>query len=166
MKYFLLLALLISSLALAAEEKMLAQGVAHYTVNFVSKTVTGSSPEVKGKVVCQESCEFLLAIPIKSFDSGDSNRDLNMLTIMNASEHPVVTARGSVSRESWQKGEFTTEALISLNGVAATYPVKVSQQGERAHLDLILERHQLQRPSLFTVKIEKIIPMDFEFKWR
>src|SRR5581483_10648022 len=51
-----------------------------YQVSHPMHHVEGASHAAKGKGVCgTEECNFLVAVPVKSFDSGDSNRDLHML---------------------------------------------------------------------------------------
>src|SRR6201998_4238399 len=57
----------------------------------------GVSHEARGKGVCHAGkCDFLIAVPVKSFDSGDSNRDLHMLQVTRGGEFPMVTVRTSL----------------------------------------------------------------------
>ena len=47
-----------------------------------------------GKGVCHAGeCDFLIAVAVKSFDSGDSNRDLHMQQVTKAGQFPLVTVR-------------------------------------------------------------------------
>ena len=49
--------------------------------------------------VATDSVHFLIAVPVKSFDSGDSNRDLHMVQVTKGAEFPMVTVRtGCLSR--------------------------------------------------------------------
>lgn len=164
MKYFLLFFL---SLALHAEpvSHTLKSGSATYEVNYLTKTVHAESKAVKGKVVCEAECEFLLAIPLKSFDSGDSNRDLNMQGTVEAGKFPVVTAKGKFKKELWGQIEFTVDAIVNFHGVDATYPVKISENGKKASFNVNLENHKIERPSLFAVKIDELVPVEFKLEW-
>lgn len=164
MKYLIIL--FISGLVFAQPEtRTLKSGTAQYKVSYLTKTVLAESKEVKGKMVCNADCEFLFAIPLKSFDSGDSNRDLNMLSIVEAGTFPVVTAKGSFKKEQWEKKEFSINALVSFHGVEVNYPVTVSAYGKKASLRLNLEKHKIERPSLFAVKIDNEVPVEFKFGW-
>lgn len=164
MKFLLLFFL--PTIAFAAPlSRTLKSGTAHYKVSYLTKTVEADSQEVKGKMVCETECEFLLAIPVKSFDSGDSNRDLNMMNTVEAGTFPVVTAKGKFKKELWGPKDFIIDAIVNFHGVEASYPVKVSDQGKKASFKVDLDRHKIERPSLFTVKIDKDVPLDFKLEW-
>jgi hypothetical protein len=48
----------------------------------------------KGKGVCHAGqCDFLIATPVKSVDSGDSNRDLHMIKATRGAQFPMVVVR-------------------------------------------------------------------------
>jgi hypothetical protein len=48
----------------------------------------------RGKGVCHAGqCNFLIAAPVKSFDSGDSYRDLHMLQVARGGQFLMVTVR-------------------------------------------------------------------------
>lgn len=145
--------------------RALKSGSAHYKVNYLTKSVEADSKEVKGKMVCESECEFLLAIPVKSFDSGDSNRDLNMMNTVEAGTYPVVTAKGKFKKDLWAQKQFTVDATVNFHGVDAVYPVKVLDHGKRAAFILDLDKHKIERPSLFTVKIDKEVSLDFKLEW-
>lgn len=164
MKYIILF--FISSLVFAQPEThLIKNGSAKYKVSYLTKTVHAESKEVKGKMICVNYCEFLLAIALKTFDSGDSNRDLNMQSILDAGTFPVVSAKGKFKKELWGKSEFTIDALVSFHGVEIKYPVTVSEHGRRALLTLDLDKHKIERPSLFAVKIDNEVPVEFKLDW-
>src|SRR3984893_1715671 len=61
----------------------------------------GVSHEARGKGVCHEGqCDFLIAVPVKSFDSGDSNRDLHMVQATRGAQFPLVTVRTRLPEEA------------------------------------------------------------------
>ena len=89
---FLLLAL--PALAAADSQWVLDQSTLTYHVSHPLHQVEGVSHAAKGKGVCHAGqCDFLIAVPVKSFDSGDSNRDLHMLQVTRGAQFPIVTVR-------------------------------------------------------------------------
>ena len=59
----------------------------------------GVSHSARGKGICHAGeCDFLIAVPVKSFDSGDSNRDLHMLQVTRGAEFPMVTRAHAPTR--------------------------------------------------------------------
>lgn len=164
MKYLILF--LLPVLAHAQQvTRSLKSGSAKYVVSYLTKTVNAESKDVKGKMICGSECEFLLAIPVKTFESGDSNRDLNMQSTVDAGTFPVVTAKGKFNKELLDKKDFSINAIVNFHGVDVSYPVSVTDFGKKALLKLNLEKHKIERPSLFTVKIDNEVPVEFNFEW-
>ncbi len=53
--------------------------------------VDGVSRAAKGKGICHAGqCDFLIAAPVKSFHTGDSNRDLHMIEVTRGAQFPMV----------------------------------------------------------------------------
>lgn len=145
---------------------VLSLGQATYHVKYTFKKVEATSKEVKGKINCsQEECEFLLAVPIKSFESSDSNRDLNMQETTQADKYPIATAKGKFPREVLTQANATIQAIVEFHGVSQSYPVKLTDKAQKAKLVLNLDNHKIIRPSLFGIKIQNEIPVDFDLKW-
>src|SRR6201988_4725918 len=73
------------------------QSTVAYHVSHPLHQTEGVSHEARGKGVCHAGeCDFLIAVPVKSFDSGDSNRDLHMLQVTRGGEFPMVIVRTSL----------------------------------------------------------------------
>src|SRR3984885_13604143 len=93
----LMVALLLAPLspfAAADSQWILQQSTLTYHVSHPLHETEGVSHAAKGKGVCHAGqCDFLIAVPVKSFDSGDSNRDLHMLQVTRGAEFPLVTVR-------------------------------------------------------------------------
>ena len=67
----------------------------------------GVSHAARGKGVCHAGqCDFLIAVPVKSFDSGDSNRDLHMLQVTRGAEFPMVTVRTRLPETAGSRPRF------------------------------------------------------------
>src|SRR5271167_4187674 len=68
-----------------------------YHVTHPLHHVDGVSHAARGKGTCRDGvCEFLVAAPVKSFDSEDSNRDLHMLQSTRGGQFPLVVVRTSM----------------------------------------------------------------------
>lgn len=166
MKLFILLSLVVS-FSVQAKEFLLSKGEAEYTVKHLVKTVKGKSTELKGKMVCENGqCQFIFAAPVKSFISSDSNRDLNMQTVVEAAKFPMVVVKGKLPEADLSKPEFGLEASVNFHGVEKTYFVRVKNKaGLSGVLPLKLEAHKVERPSLLTVEIDDDVPVEFSFSW-
>ena len=146
---------------------VLSLGQATYHVKYTFKKIEATSSEVKGKINCDaKTCEFLLAVPIKSFVSSDSNRDLNMLQTTEADKYPIATAKGTFPKEVLSQAESKIEAMIDFHGVTQSYSITLKDKAQKANLVLDLDKHKITRPSLFGIKIKNEMPLDFELKWK
>src|ERR1700729_2865392 len=87
--------LLVTLPAFAADSQwVLKQSTLTYHVSHPLHESEGVSHAAKGKGVCHDGqCDFLIAVPVKSFDSGDSNRDLHMLQVVRGGQFPLITVR-------------------------------------------------------------------------
>jgi len=87
-------------LAQADRQWILEQSTLTYHVSHPLHQVDGVSHAARGKGVCRAGqCDFLIAAPVKSFDSGDSNRDLHMLQATRGAQFPIVTVRTRLPEE-------------------------------------------------------------------
>src|ERR1700723_4520492 len=90
--HFLLLAL--PKLALADSQWILEESTLTYHVSHPLHQSDGVTHAARGKGVCHAGqCDFLLAVQVKTFDSGDTNRDLHMLQVTRGAEFPWVPVR-------------------------------------------------------------------------
>jgi hypothetical protein len=165
--YFLFLLFALPHLTWGREFR-LEQGRAEYVVSHLVKTVKGVSTELKGKMICANGqCEFLVAIPVKSFISSDSNRDSNMLTVLEAARYPLITVKGELTEADLRKESFEIVAKVLFHGVENSYKVRLDKQaaGLSGSLVLLLESHKVERPSLLTVAIQNEVPVLFSLNW-
>lgn len=162
--------LVIMSFSVLAETWEIQKGSGTYEVKHLIKKVHSESTQIKGKMECSEKeCEFLIAAPVKSFASSDSNRDSNMLDTTEASKYPVTSARGNFAKDDLMKnGSWTLTLDVEFHGVKKQYQAKVERvkdQEFRSSFILKLDQHQIDRPSLFGVKIDDEVPMNFDIIW-
>lgn len=166
MKIFFAFVVMGSSFAWATDYKI-ANPRAEYVVSHLVKTVKGVSSEMKGKMVCQEGvCEFLVAIPTKSFVSSDSNRDSNMQTVLEVSRYPLITVKGKLNEADLTKESFDLMCAVLFHGVEKNYNLRIDKKNNfSGSLRLRLEDHKVDRPSLLTVAIHNEVPVNFSLNW-
>jgi hypothetical protein len=71
----------------AQNQWALTQSTLTWHVTHPMHEVAGTSHAAKGKGNCSGGqCDFLIAVPVKTFDSGDSNRDLHTLEVVRGAQ--------------------------------------------------------------------------------
>jgi hypothetical protein len=144
-----------------------------YMVTYLIKHAEGESLESKGKGECKDAaCEFLVAAPLKSFNSKDSNRDLNMLNVTKADKFPLVVVRVK-TKSDITSGKMIADLDVDFGGVKMTYPGVVfaaKQVTDGFHIsgkfDLFPTKHNIEKPSLLGVSIEDNVPLTIEAEWK
>ena len=152
-----------------AETFNLVSGEATYTVKHTFKKVDGTSKELKGKIQCKDQlCEFLIAVKIDTFLSSDSNRDLNMQSTLESTKYPLAVAKGEFKLSEWNQAKSEISAEIDFHGIKKQYKLNIMNASgpKKAELVLDLDAHKIDRPSLFSIKIENKVPVQFEMNWQ
>lgn len=160
--------------AYAAQSKadwVLREGRLTYHVHYPLKNVEGVATNVKGKGHCEKgNCQFLVAVPLKNFKSGDGNRDNHMLEVTKAATDPMVTVRVSFPEPVKELIDARAEVLFA--GKSHTYEhvqIATSSHGSetvtKGKLPLALSQYGVERPELLTVKIDDEVPVDFDLTW-
>ena len=160
----LLLIGLIFCFGASAQKYSLVQSKMTYKVTHTLKISEGISKEAKGKGLCdQGQCEFLVAVPVKSFDSGNSNRDLHMLQVTKGAAHPMIVARLKIAQSELAKESFPADVEVEAAGVKKVLHVNsVKRTGDLAvefMLPFKLTDFGIERPSLLTVAVEDLAPV-------
>src|SRR6202162_1517596 len=98
----------------------LKQSPLTYHVSHPLHQVDGVSHAARGKGVCHAGqCDLLIAVPIKSFDSGDSNRDLHMVQVTRGGEFPMVTVRTRLPESAASSATINADLEIQFAGQTA-----------------------------------------------
>ncbi len=148
-----------------------------YTVTHPLHVVHGTSLSARGEGLCYSdgACEFLVAVPVKSFDSGDANRDLHMQEVTRAGLNPLAQAHVGITRMT--EGEapqiLTADVEIEFAGKKASYPrVKLDVlewKNGRAHITgtvpLALTDFGITPPALLTLPIKNEVPVKLDMWW-
>ena len=152
----------------------LDQSTLTYHVSHPLHQVDGVSHAAKGKGVCHGGqCDFLIAVPVKSFDSGDSNRDLHTLQVARGGEFPMVTVRTHLPEEAAGSATIRADLEIQFAGQTATYkqvPFQQVAQGNQIHISgtipATLTDFKIDPPSLLALPVKNEIPVRVEMTWR
>ncbi len=148
-----------------------------YTVVHPLHTVHGKSLSARGKgVCCGGGWQFLVAVPVKSFESGDNNRDLHMLQAVRAGTYPMVEVLAKVTGglEPKVPKRLKVDALVKFAGKEITYKAvsldvqEWKPEGVRlaGKLPLTLKDFGITPPSLLTIPIHDDIPVQLDMVWR
>jgi hypothetical protein len=176
MKIIRLVALfLLSPLALAQspETWLLKQSALSYHMSHPMHQVDGVSHAARGKGVCSAgTCDFLVAAPVKSFDSGDTNRDLHMLQVTRGADFPIVTVRFRLPESAINSPTLDCDLEVQFAGNTAHYTHVVFQQsiqGNTHHITgtvpATLTDFKIPPPTFLTVPIKNEIPVRVDTTW-
>jgi hypothetical protein len=160
-------------LAGADTQWLLDQGTLTYHVSHPLHQFDGVSHEARGKGVCHEGqCDFLIAVPVKSFDSGDSNRDLHMLQVTRGAEFPIVTVRTRVPEAASASATINLDLEIKFAGQTARFkqvPFQQVPQGSETRITgtipAKLTDFKIDPPSLLTMPVKNDIPVRVDLTW-
>jgi hypothetical protein len=169
---FLLLAP--SWLLLADNQWVLEQSTLTYHVSHPLHQIDGVSHAARGKGVCQAGqCDFLIAVPVKSFDSGDSNRDLHMIQVARGAQFPMVTVRVRLPVEAASLSTILADLDVEFAGQTAHYkqvPLQRVAQGNQVRITgtipATLTDFKIEPPSLLAIPTKNEIPIRVEMTWR
>src|ERR1700734_1764132 len=101
---------------------ILQQSTLTYHVSHPLHQTEGVSHAAKGKGVCHAGqCDFLIAVPVKSFDSGDSNRDLHMLQVARGGQFPIVSVRTQLPESAETSSTVNADLEIQFAGQTAQF---------------------------------------------
>jgi hypothetical protein len=170
----LAIALLASPLIAADGQWVLEQSALTYHVSHPLHESEGVSHAARGKGVCQAGqCDFLIAAPVKSFDSGDSNRDLHMLQVTRGAEFPLVSVRVRLPDTAVGAGSVHADLEIQFAGQTVQYKqvaFQVIAQGTSMRLTGTIPAKvsdfKIDPPSLLAMPIKNDFPVRVDMTWR
>ncbi len=151
----------------------LMQSTLSYHMSHPMHEVDGTSHAAKGKGTCHEGqCDFLIAAPVKSFDSGDTNRDLHMLETTRGAQFPMVVVRTRFPQADTASTTLYVDLEVQFAGQTAHYqhiPFERTAQGNMVHIvgtiPATCSDFKIDRPSFLTVPIKNEIPVKVDMTW-
>jgi hypothetical protein len=174
-KFILALVLLsIPRVAAADSQWILEESTLTYHVSHPLKQTEGVSHAAKGKGVCHAGqCDFLIAVPVKSFDSGDSNRDLHMLQVVRGGQFPLITVRTHLPEDASSLATIQADLEVQFAGqtvqykqIALQHVTKGSDTLIMGTIPLTLSDFKIDPPTLLTLPVKNDVPVRVEMKWR
>ena len=173
-KILIALFVALPAFALADSQWVLKQSTLTYHVSHPLHQTDGVSHEARGKGVCHAGqCDFLIAVPVKSFDSGDSNRDLHMLQVTRGAEFPIVTVRTRLPESAATSVTIYADLEIQFAGQTAQYKqvqFKLEIQGGETRITgtipATLADFKIDPPSLLTMPVKNEIPVRVDMTWQ
>jgi len=175
MKKTLLAAIVLPAALVAADTQwILEQSTLSYHVSHPLHETNGVSRAARGKGICHEAqCDFLVAVPVKSFDSGDSNRDLHMLQAERGAQFPLVQVRTRLPESAQSASSLQLDLEIEFAGQKATYkqvPFQLTAQSNSVKITgtipATLSDFKIDPPKLLTVPVKNELPLKVEMTWR
>lgn len=157
----------------ADKQWVLDQSTLTYHMSHPMHEVDGVSHAAKGKGVCQAGqCNFLIAVPVKSFDSGDSNRDLHMIEVTLGAEYPMVVVRTQFPEAEISDATIHADLDVQFAGQTAHYknvPFQRTVHGNEVEISgtvpATCSDFKIIRPSFLTVPIKNEIPVRVDMTW-
>lgn len=181
MKSNLLLGLSIAVVSLAVSvfaqpdtTYVLQQSSLSYHMSHPMHEIDGVSHAARGKGICHVGgCDFLIAAPVKSFDSGDTNRDLHMLEATRGAQFPMVQVRTHFSQSAISAATMFADLEVQFAGQTAHYahvPFQRTQVGSAVRIvgsiPALCSEFKIDRPSFLTVPIKNEIPVRVDMTWQ
>ncbi len=173
----ILLALLLAAASVVAQSDtqwIAEQSTLTYHMTHPMHQVDGVSHAAKGKGICHAGqCDFLVAAPVKSFDSGDTNRDLHMIEATRGAQFPMVVVRARFPQAETGSATVYADLEVQFAGQTAHYahvPFQRVAQGNELRITgtvpATCSDFKIDRPSFLTVPIRNEIPVHVDITWR
>jgi hypothetical protein len=180
MKSNLLLGIALGAASIAAPvfaqtdtQYVLQQSSLTYHMSHPMHEVDGTSHAAKGKGICHAGqCDFLIAAPVKTFDSGDTNRDLHMLEATRGAQFPMVQVRTHFPEADSGASTIYADLEVQFAGQTAHYShvaFQRTQQGSAVRIvgtvPALCSDFKIDRPSFLTAPIKNEIPVRVDMTW-
>jgi hypothetical protein len=172
--FLALLTLALPALAQTDSQWVLTQSTLTYHVSHPLHQTEGVSHAARGKGVCHAGqCDFLIAAPVKSFESGDTNRDLHMLQVTRGGQFPVVSVRTRLPDDASASTTIHADLEVQFAGQTVTYrqiALQLTIQGNNASISgtipATLTDFKIDPPSLLSMPVKNEIPVRVEMTWQ
>jgi len=163
----------LAALAQADSQWLAGQSTLSYHMSHPMHEVDGVSHAARGKGICHTGqCNFLIAVPVNSFDSGDTNRDLHMIETTKGAEFPMIQVRARFAQSEISQQWIHADLEVQFAGQTAHYsnvPFERIQQGSAVRITgtipLTCSDFKIDRPTFLTVPIKNEIPVHVDMTW-
>lgn len=155
------------SIGLANPNVKINKATIHFTGSHPFHDWTGISTHLDLKMNCSkmdEICNFTFSIPWTSFDSGNDNRDNNMLYYINAFDYPKIEIEFTdVKMNELIKTKNVIIGNLSMTGEKQNIAIPLDfKQNENqfilnSEFKISLTNYNIERPTLLMIPINDII---------
>jgi hypothetical protein len=161
--------------ALAQSQWMLLNSTLSYHMSHPIHELDGTSSAARGKGTCENgTCNFLIAAPVNTFNSGDSNRDLHMIETVRGAEFPMVVVRAAFPESALGASTIDADLQVQFAGQTAHYAHVTFQKtaaGEHevrivGTIPTTCSDFKIERPTFLTVPIKNEIPVHVDMTWK
>jgi hypothetical protein len=165
---------LLSPAAGGDNQWVLERSTLSYHVSHPLHESEGVSHAARGKGVCHDGgCDFLIAVPVKSFDSGDTNRDLHMIQVTRGGQFPVITVRTRLPEGDAASREIHADLEVEFAGQTVTYRQVALEQSTQdgatritGTIPATLAAFKIDPPTLLAIPVKNEIPVRVDVTWR
>lgn len=169
-----LLLLTVPLLGRADSQWVLEQSTLTYHISHPLHDADGISHAARGKGICHAGqCNFLVAVLVNSFNSGNSNRDLHMLQVTHGAQFPLVTVRLQLPEAELTSPKIRADLEVQFAGQTADYKHVLFQEKRKGNtievsgtIPLKLSDFKIKRPELLAMPISNDAPVKVETTWR
>jgi hypothetical protein len=170
----LAITLVLSLLAGGDSQWVLERSTLTYHVSHPMHESEGVSHAARGKGVCHAGeCDFLIAVPVKSFDSGDANRDLHMIQVVRGGQFPVISVRTRLPESAAANTAIHADLEVEFAGQTVTYRQIALQQSTQdgatritATIPATLAAFKIDPPTLLAIPVKNEMPVRVDLTWR
>lgn len=173
-KTFIFLSLTLFSLVLKAQEKKKIEAdkkssFVQYAMKHPMHDWDAKSTANKSIIVYNEKTTAIEAVavivPVKSFDSGNSNRDSHALEALEALKFPNVSFSASNIQEA--NNELTIKGNLTFHGVTKPIEIKAKKTASKGNIkiegkfDINMKDYGVEPPGLMGVRADEKINLNF-----
>ena len=133
----------------------------------------GTSSNFDSRIICNDDslneCTLEIAVPLSTFDSGNSTRDSNMLLMMKSGQYPLVFFKSEKFDISISlKDDFIIKGELSFNGFKKQIMTKVYLRNEgnfmkgNSTFRINLTDFEVERPQLLFIPMSEEVEINVE----
>jgi len=145
-----------------------------YHVSHPLHHAEGVSHAARGKGICKAGvCNFLAAVPVKTFTSGDTNRDLHMVEVVRGAQFPMVIVRTQLPESDLKGGSVQANLTVQFAGQTAHYsnvPFKLVPEGKSIRvvgtIPTTVSDFKIKPPELLAMPSNNNIPVNVDMTWK
>jgi hypothetical protein len=170
--FFLLFTL--PALSQTGSQWVLERSTLTYHMSHPMHQLDGTSHAAKGKGTCHDgTCDFLIAAPVNTFDSGDSNRDLHMIQVTRGAQFPMVVVRAKLPEAMPPSGTIYADLEVQFAGQTVAYKHVAFEKAAKGNqvqitgtVPATCTDFKIDPPSFLTVPIKNEIPIRVDLTWQ